>query len=237
MSEKKIAIMQPYFLPYLGYFQLMNAVDEFVIYDNIEFTKKGWIHRNRILVNGKPDYISLPLKSDSDYLNVNQRVLSVEFERERLKTLGKIQGTYRKAPYFKEAFDLMKDILYCPEDNLFAFVHNSIILIKSYLDIKSKLTISSSVEINHNLKSEEKVIAICKALQAREYINPEGGLELYKSERFDRNDLKLHFHKFDPVPYSQNAETFVSHLSIIDVLMHCGKDSVKEKINNEYIII
>lgn len=237
MSEKKIAIMQPYFLPYLGYFQLMNAVDEFVIYDNIEFTKKGWIHRNRILVNGKPDYISLPLKNDSDYLNVNQRVLSVEFERERLKALGKIQSTYRKAPNFKEAFDLMKDILYYPKDNLFEFVHHSINLIKDFLDIKSKLTISSSVKINHNLKSEEKVIAICKALQAREYINPEGGLGLYKSETFDRNDIKLHFHKFDSVPYSQNAETFVSHLSIIDVLMHCGKESVKEKIYNEYIII
>jgi len=81
----KIAIMQPYFFPYIGYFQLVNSVDEFVIYDNIQFTKKGWINRNRILVNQNEDYISLPLKKDSDYLNVNQRFLSDAWSVDRKK--------------------------------------------------------------------------------------------------------------------------------------------------------
>jgi hypothetical protein len=89
MLSKKIAIMQPYFLPYLGYFQLMNAVDEFVIYDNIQFSKRGWIHRNRILENGKDIYVSLPIQKDSDYLNVNERLISGIFEDQRKKILNK----------------------------------------------------------------------------------------------------------------------------------------------------
>lgn len=81
----KAAIMQPYFFPYLGYFQLMNAVDTFVVYDNIEFTKKGWINRNRILVNGKDAFISIPLKKDSDYLQVNERYLADSWGDEKKK--------------------------------------------------------------------------------------------------------------------------------------------------------
>src|SRR4030042_5533275 len=96
----KIAIMQPYFLPYIGYFQLMNAVDEFVIYDNIEFSKKGWINRNRILVNGKDSYITIPLKKDSDYLDVRDRYLAETWSSEKIKMLKRIIGSYRKAPRF-----------------------------------------------------------------------------------------------------------------------------------------
>ncbi len=97
----KVAIMQPYFLPYIGYFQLINAVDKFVIYDNIEFTKKGWINRNRILVNGKDEFISLPITKASDFLHANQRYLASNFENEKNKILRKIKESYRKAPYFK----------------------------------------------------------------------------------------------------------------------------------------
>ena len=83
----KLAIMQPYFFPYIGYFQLIKSVDEFVIYDNIQYTKKGWINRNRILVNGTDYLISLPLKKDSDYLNVVDRQLAESWEKDRTKLL------------------------------------------------------------------------------------------------------------------------------------------------------
>jgi hypothetical protein len=100
----KLAIMQPYIFPYIGYFQLINTVDKFVVYDNIQFTKKGWINRNRILINGKEEYITLPLKKDSDYLNIDQRVLSDVFKEQRNKILRKINESYKKAPGFKTAF-------------------------------------------------------------------------------------------------------------------------------------
>ena len=92
----RIAIMQPYLFPYIGYFQLMNAVDEFVIYDNIEFTKKGWINRNRILVNGRDSFITVPLKKDSDYLDVRDRYLADSWPSERVTILYRIKQSYRR---------------------------------------------------------------------------------------------------------------------------------------------
>ncbi len=92
----KLAIMQPYFFPYIGYFQLINTVDEFVVYDNIEFTKKGWINRNRILVNGKDEYITLPIKKDSDFLHVKDRFLAETWSKDsaKMKT-GSLNPTVR----------------------------------------------------------------------------------------------------------------------------------------------
>jgi hypothetical protein len=223
---KKIAIMQPYFFPYIGYFQLVNAVDEFVIYDNIQFTKKGWINRNRILVNHKDDYISLPLKKDSDYLNINQRLLADTWNVDRKKMLNRIVESYRKSPQFDQVYVLLENCLNADDSNLFDFILNSLKQILAYLSISSKIVISSSIDIDHDLKSEEKVLAICKAQKAEEYINPIGGLELYSKERFELNGIKLQFQKSKPINYSQYKDEFVPWLSIVDVLMFNTKDEV-----------
>ncbi len=224
--------MQPYFFPYIGYFQLINSVDEFVIYDNIQFTKKGWINRNRILVNQKDDYISLPLKKDSDYLNVNQRFLSDTWSVDRKKMLNKIVGSYRKAPQFEPAYALLEKCLMIEETNLFDFIHHSLIETLQYLSISSKITVSSTIEIDHQLKSEEKVLAICKAQNATTYINPSGGIELYSKERFERNGIKLQFQQSNPINYVQYKNEFVPWLSIIDIIMFNDKLSVKQMLNN-----
>jgi hypothetical protein len=215
----KLAIMQPYFFPYIGYFQLINSVDEFVIYDNVQFTKKGWINRNRILVNHKDDYITLPLKKDSDYLNVNQRFLSDHWSIDRKKMLNKIVESYRKAPQFEPAYSLFEQCLMIEETNLFDFIHHSLKEILQYLSISSKITVSSTIEIDHKLKSEEKVLAICKAQNASTYINPSGGIELYSKERFERNGIKLQFQKSNLINYLQYKNEFVPWLSILDILM------------------
>ena len=141
----KLAIMQPYFMPYVGYFQLINSVDQFIIYDNIQYTKKGWINRNRILVNGKDQLITLPLKKDSDYLNVMERELSIFWDKDKNKMLNIIKSSYNKAPYFQEAFELISKCLNNPEVNLFRFIYDSIVLINSYLEIKTPIIISSSI--------------------------------------------------------------------------------------------
>lgn len=229
---KSIAVMQPYFLPYLGYFQLMNAVNEFVIYDNLQFTKRGWIHRNRIMQNKQPAYISLPLKKDSDYLNINQRFLSDNFEVDKLKLLSKIKGAYQKAPQFKKVFPIIEEIFKYKDINLFNYVNNSIEVLKDFLNIDTKLIKSSEININHDLKSQDKVIAISQALNADVYINPEGGKELYSVEVFNNNNIKLKFHSYIPEPYHQFSEEFISHLSIIDVLMFNGKEECKNLLDN-----
>ena len=228
----KVAIMQPYFFPYIGYFQLINAVDEFVIYDNIQFTKKGWINRNRILVNHKVDYVSIPLKKDSDYLDVNNRFLSDTWSVDRKKMLNKIVESYRKAPQFEPAYSLFEQCLMIEETNLFDFIYHSLKETLQYLSISSKITVSSKIEIDHQLKSEEKVLAICKAQNASTYINPIGGIELYSKERFERNGIKLQFQKSNPINYLQYKNEFVPWLSILDVLMFNTKDEIKSFLSD-----
>src|SRR5688572_25515943 len=131
----KAAIMQPYLFPYIGYFQLIAAVDKFVVYDNIKFTKKGWINRNRILVNGKDEYISIPLKRDSDFLDVDQRFLADSFNAEKEKLLRKIVASYKKAPFFNETYPVVEEVFNYTDKNLFSFVYNSLIKICSALGI------------------------------------------------------------------------------------------------------
>lgn len=221
--------MQPYFFPYIGYFQLINAVDTFIIYDNIQYTKKGWINRNRILVNGKDEYITLPLKKDSDYLNIKDRELSDVFEKD--KFLRKLRERYRKAPEFQNVFPIIEEVINFEEKNLFYYIYNSLRQISVFLDIKTKFIISSSLEINHDLKSEEKVIELCKKKNTSQYINPIGGLELYSKDIFNKQAIELTFLKSDTITYNQFNHEFIPWLSIIDVLMFNSKPIIKDYLN------
>ena len=216
----KIAIMQPYFMPYIGYFQMIKTVDKFVVYDNIQFTKKGWIQRNRILNNGKDDLFSLSIQKDSDYLNIFERKLSTDFIEHNTKTLRKIESLYKKAPYFSEIMPLITKIFtYKSHQNLFDFLFYSLQEILKYLSISTEFIISSTIKIDHDLKSQDKVIAICKELKAEQYINAIGGQELYKKEDFAKEGIQLDFIQPLPIEYSQFHHKFVPWLSIIDVLM------------------
>lgn len=233
----KIAIMQPYLFPYIGYFQLLNAVDEFVIYDNIQFSKKGWINRNRILVNGGDDYITLPLKKGSDYLNVCERHLSDNWPAERKKILNRIFECYRKAPQLDMVFPLVEKAFLYEETNLFTFVSYSLTLVNSYLDIKTPLVVSSTIPIDHSLKGEQKVIEICKARKADAYINPIGGVELYNKEMFKQENINLQFLKADNITYPQFKNDFVPFLSIIDVMMFNPKETVQQHLGTSYTLL
>ena len=233
----KLAIMQPYLFPYIGYFQLIQAADKFVVYDNIQFTKKGWINRNRILVNGKDEYITLPLKKGSDFLNVNERTVADIFKTDRIKLLRKINEAYKKAPEFKPVFSLLESVINRNEENLFYFIFQSIQAVCKYLDIKTEFVISSAVPLDYQLKAQDKVIAICKTLNASQYINPIGGLDLYSKETFKQNNIELNFIKPNVVEYKQFSDEFVPALSIIDVLMFNPKEKVQQFIQSYYTII
>ncbi|MDR6966988.1 hypothetical protein J2X31_000988 [Flavobacterium arsenatis] len=225
----KIAIMQPYFMPYIGYYQLMNSVDTFVVYDNIQFTKKGWINRNRVLVNGKDQFITIPLKKDSDYLNVNQRYLSDDFQNEKMKIMNKLKGAYVKAPFYNDIFPLIEKIFEYQGDNLFDFIFNSIDAIKSLLGIECKIVKSSELDFDiEEFKAKDKVIEICKHLEAKIYINPIGGVELYSKEDFKNQGIELNFIKSEFIDYRQFDYDFVPWLSIIDVLMFNSVEETKK---------
>ena len=230
----KVGIMQPYLFPFIGYFQLINAVDEFIIYDNIQFTKKGWINRNRILVNGTDEYITIPLKKDSDFLDIKDRYLSQEWPNERKKILNRITESYRKASHFNIIYPIIERIMMYEDKNLFAFIFNSLKEVNQYLDIKTPLIVSSFISINHDLKGENKVIELCKARKAKTYINPIGGVELYNKETFNNKGLELKFLKANNITYPQFKNDFVPFLSIIDVMMFNSKETVKEYINSSF---
>ncbi len=220
----RLGIMQPYFFPYIGYFQLMNAADEFVVYDNIKYTKKGWINRNRILVNGAGAYITLPIKKDSDYLSIRERRLAESWPSERKKMLNRVRAAYSQAPYFAAAYPVFEKSLLYEATNLFSFILNALNLIKEYLGIHTPLVVSSTIPIDHELKSTDKVLAICKARKANSYINPIGGTELYEPEDFRNEGIDLHFIKTDDIRYPQLGNEFVPALSILDVMMFNPKE-------------
>ncbi|MCE3227618.1 MAG: WbqC-like protein family protein [Bacteroidetes bacterium] len=228
--------MQPYFLPYIGYFQLMNACDRFVVYDNIQFTKKGWINRNRILVNGRDAYITLPLQRASDFLNVCDRHLSDEWPVERKKMLNRITESYRKAPQFEKTFPVIENILMHNDKNLFGFIFHSLIRIKEFLSIETPLVISSEVNIDHTLKSQNKVLGFCEALNARTYINPIGGVELYNKNDFAQRGVELKFLKASDIRYPQFENEYVPFLSIIDVMMFNDKDAITGILKNSFTL-
>ena len=228
----KIAIMQPYFLPYIGYWQLIAAADAFVVYDNIKYTKKGWINRNRFLTNGVEAVFSLPLRKDSDFLDVNQRFLADSFDLEDL--LNQFREAYRKAPEFSSIMPLLEGIVRNPAANLFEYILASIRAVCDFLGIQTPLVVSSTIVCDHSLKSAERVQAICKALGAATYVNPMGGIELYSKEDFARNGIDLKFLKALPFEYSQGGSPFVPWLSILDVLMFNRKERVVSQVYNGY---
>ncbi len=229
--------MQPYFFPYIGYFQLIDYCDVFVVYDNIQFTKKGWIHRNRYLKNGDADYFSLPLKKDSDYLDIHERYLSESFDQESQKLLRRIEGAYRKAPYFDDTFQLLKDVFLFEDRNLFLFLFNSLKRINEYLDIDTKILRSSDVPHDSKLKSEKRVIDIVMSIGGNEYVNPIGGMEIYSQDNFRHNGISLKFLKSGLSPYTQNSKDFIPALSIIDILMFEGTDFAKSHIQGDFKIV
>lgn len=225
----KIAIMQPYFLPYIGYWQLLASVDKFVVYDDIQYTKKGWINRNRYLsASGKVETFTIPIKKDSDYLDVRERFISPTFLKERTKLLNKIRESYRKSPNFDEGYQLFSDILLDEEDNLFLFILYSIEKIKSYLDIDTEIIISSSLN-NKNLKGQDRVIDTCVKLAGDTYINPPGGRDLYSESNFRSQGLTLEFLNVSLKPYTHTQTSdFEPGLSILDMIFNVPKTQLMD---------
>ena len=231
----KIGIMQPYFLPYIGYWQLLNAVDQYVIYDDVNFIKGGWINRNRILVNKESKMLTLKLNKASSNKLINEiEILDDIIQiRQILKT---IETFYRKAPYFEVIYPLIEKILNFKELNLAKFIKNSFEIICEYLDIKTKLIISSSLEKKNELKGQDKVINICNILKATEYYNAIGGQKLYSFDKFKEETIQLKFLKTKDIKYKQLDNEFIPNLSILDVLMFNSKEEIKKMLNS-YLLI
>ncbi len=231
----KLAVMQPYLFPYIGYFQLMNAADRFVIYDDVNFIKKGWINRNNILVNGKANLFTVPLKNASQNKLISESEISEisEWKKDLLRT---IELSYRKAPCFEEVFELIIRIINTDETNISGYIYYSLEQVNRFLNIDTEIVRSSSIYQNRLLKQQKRIIDICKKENAREYINPIGGLELYSKKLFKENEIDLYFIKTNEIVYRQFNNEFSGSLSIIDVMMFNPKDQINEFLNDYELI-
>ncbi len=228
---KQVAIMQPYFFPYIGYYQLIKSVDDFIVYDNIKYTKSSFINKNYILLNKEKKLFSIPLKKDSNSLNIKDRYISPVWEKERQKLLNQIKQSYSRSIYFEEGFSIIEKCIMFNSSNLFSFIYNSLKQICEYLSINTNLLISSQVPHDSSLKSSGRVIDLCKSLRAVSYVNPPGGKELYCKKIFKNSGIDLKFLEPEINPYNQGVGNFISHLSIIDLIVFQGKDQLKEQLN------
>ena len=228
----KLGIMQPYFMPYIGYFQLIKAVDEYVVYDDVNYIKGGWINRNNILVNGEKKLFTIILRGASPYKLINEIEIGDDFK----KFLKTIQLSYSKAAYFDEVIILIEKIISFNNKNLSDFTANSILEIINFLDIKTKVHISSNLEKNISLKGKDKVINICEKLGATSYYNAIGGQALYEKNEFKAHGIDLFFLKSEIETYNQYNNCYIPNLSIIDVLMHNSKKETNRLLDCYSII-
>jgi hypothetical protein len=224
--------MQPYFLPYIGYFQLMNAVDLFVIYDDVNFIKGGWINRNRILVQNQPGYLNIPLVGASSFKKINE--IGVGENREVI--INKIYNSYSKAPFFQEIFPFFRDLINYESNVLSLYLSHTLNGLADYLGLRTKFILSSEIEKDNILKGQDKVIAICQALQAQSYYNAIGGVSLYSKDIFSSKNIELKFVRSKSIEYPQLNNEFFSNLSILDVLMFNGKNATKEYLDNYELV-
>jgi hypothetical protein len=231
-----VAIMQPYIFPYIGYFQLINAVDQFVFYDDVNFIKRGWINRNRILLNGKDALVTIPLIKASQNKLINE--INIFFDEKMKKILiSKIENAYKKAPYYDEVINLIRKIINADIPNIGEYAANSIISVSNYLEIDTKFYFSSiqSPE-SKGMDKADRLIYICKNLGADHYINTIGGQVLYSKKYFDNNQIDLSFIKTLDFKYEQFDHPFIPFLSIIDVLMFNSKNNTKEMLTKYQLV-
>lgn len=223
----KIGIMQPYFFPYIGYWQLISMVDEYVILDDVNYIKRGWINRNYILFERMPRRINLNIRDASQ----NRLIKDTEIawgEKDVERFLSIIHQSYRRAPYFKKIYNVVEDIVKCNYGGLSDFLTYQIRMICDYLQINTEIVLSSRIDKDNSLKGENKIIDICKKQKADSYINSIGGKELYHKDKFQKENIELKFLKSISQKYKQFENDFVGNLSIIDVLMFNSVEEMKE---------
>ena len=230
----KIGIMQPYFFPYLGYWQLINAVDKYVVYDDVNFIKGGWISRNNILIQNQQHMITLQLEDSSPFKLINEIKYTTN-DKVIGKLLRTIENAYRKAPYFAEVMPIIAEV-FKDTETIADLNYKAIQLVANYLYMNTEIILSSSLEKDNNLKGEDKVIHINKILGSDCYLNTIAGEKLYSKERFEGEGILLHFLSMNSISYPQFNQEFVPNLSIIDVLMFNSKEECNRMLNDYTLV-
>ena len=225
----KLGIMQPYFFPYIGYWQLLNYVDKFVVFDDVNFKKRSWMTRNRILCDGNEKYINLQIQNASQNKLICKTTLLFDVN-ERKKLINTLNHAYRESPYRAEVMELLTPLLLNDEESLADYLYLLISGVKEYLGIKTELCRSSEIRTSEHGSAEQGIIELCVQLGATEYINPIGGTEIYSKEHFSEKGLSISFLRTDFDKMRQDRLPYVSDYSIIDLMMNLPKDRLTEQL-------
>lgn len=222
------AVMQPYLFPYIGYYQLVQSADIFVFYDDVTFIKQGYINRNSILQNGKPQRFTLPVHGASSNVFIQELVYGED--KKQLKT---IEQSYSKAPFFKDVYPVIEGVFNQKNRAINHINRLSIESVFTYLGIEKKFFNASELDYNRELDRADRLIELCNHFDCKEYVNSSGGRELYEPKYFAERGVKLGFIENKQTPYQQlKVNEFVPYLSMIDVLMNCSKEQVVALLNN-----
>lgn len=214
------AVMQPYFFPYVGYFQLMQAVDVFVIYDDVQYINRGWVNRNRIRGSASSVWLTMPVQKASRDLAINQRYYAFS-DGDAIRRIQQcLSANYARATFYSEAAPLISGYLGFGESNVSTF--NSFLLmgLAKKFGITCRFLKSSEIDKPIGLRGQAKVIDLCHRIGATHYVNPIGGRELYDAASFDAAGLRLSFLRTNASPAKFAGEP--QHLSIIDGLLREG---------------
>jgi len=221
----KLAIMQPYFFPYIGYWQLIHAVDRFVIYDDVNYINRGWVNRNRILINGNPTFITVPLHQVSQ----NKLICDTFLDPSPIwknKLVKMVEMTYRRAPYFQEVFPAIEKQIRFEANNLSDYLANQLQAVAAALDIPTQFILTSRCYKNSDLSGQDRVLDICAKEGAVTYVNPQGGMALYDRAKFEKRGVELKFLIPLQSEYKQFGPVHLPWLSIIDVMMFNSKSQL-----------
>ena len=227
----KIAIHQPKLLPYIGYWQLIYAVDTFVIYDDVNFVKRSFINYNSILINKQQKKFTLELIGASQ----NKLINEIKVGENSNKILRTLELNYKKKPYYNLALPVLREIFCQKEKNLAKFIGYSIKKIFKYLEIDKKFIYSSQIDKNNNLKGQFKIIDICQKLNAKQYINAIGGKSLYDREKFLSKGINFNFIETNFTKH-KNLNNFNANLSIIDIMMNYSKNEILDILNSYKLV-
>ena len=221
--------MQPYIFPYIGYFQLINSVDKFIVYDDVNYIKQSWINRNLILVNGKAFRFSVPLHDQSSFEKINKTFLSEKnYSPWANKFLQTIEMNYKKSPFFHNVYPMLKKFFQSKNCSISELALNSLKLVAEYTGITTEFVDSSEKYNNQNLTSQTRILDICLKEKADTFINTTGGIKLYSKSDFLEKNIDLQFITSEEIVYSQFNINFISRLSIIDVLMFNDTSTIKD---------
>ena len=231
----RLGIMQPYFLPYIGYFSLLKNTDCFILFDSVQFIRHGWIERNRVLKPGRGwQYISVPLMKHTQKTKITEIMIKNDIDWKDT-IFRQLEHYKKKSPFYKETIEVLSAALNLETESIVKLNKHILETICNYIGIKFDIKIFSKMNLSiDDVKApDEWALNICKVIEnANEYWNPEGGLEFYDRTKYGKEGIDFKFLKMNIQKYSQRREEFIERLSIIDIMMFNRIDDIQKMIDD-----